>query len=206
MKALLITDLHGSRDVLEFLRKNHTKYDVILCAGDLTNFGRPEDYVGFLSEIISNDFFWVSGNNDIGQEYQYKESNLKNIDGTILNFKNIKIAGLGGSSENYESQNFGPALNFKSDLSESIFMSHIPPSRKLNYQAKDIDCLLENSTVSDKIKNAPRAHICGHIHSKVGIACIGRTKIIKVGAASDGDYAELNTDNLEVIFKNFLHD
>jgi Icc-related predicted phosphoesterase len=206
MRALLITDLHGSRKAIEFLKKDHTKYEVIFCAGDLTNFGRPKDYVNYLAETITNDFFWVSGNNDIGQGYQYKRSNLKNIDGAIFYYKSIKIAGLGGSSENYESQNFGPSLDFKSDLSDSILISHIPPSRKLNYQFKDIDCSVDNLTFSGKIKSAPKVHICGHLHSKVGVACIGRTKIIKVGAAKDGDYAELNLENLGVTFKNFLPD
>lgn len=215
MKALLISDIHGDQKFLQNLPKIVKYYDIILCAGDLTDFGRPEGYAYKLDDLLKDKTcFWVSGNNDMGQDYQYRLKNMQNIDGKIVECQGHKFAGLGGSYQNYESQNFGPSLiGQDTDLSDCIFISHIPPSIRLQYSSMDLSCHSERSEESqnqntrsfDKLRmtprNAPLAHICGHIHSAAGVACLGLTKVIKLAPAKFGAYAELDPDTLKVVFK-----
>ncbi len=203
MKALLISDLHGDQKLLRFLPKIVNDYDIILCAGDLTNFGQPEGYAELIDEImIDKTCFWVSGNNDTQQEYQYRLKNMQNIDGKIVEYRGHKFAGLGGSYQNYEAQNFGPSLIGKdSDLSGCVLLSHIPPSLKLKYSPVDIVCHSRLRRANPLINNAPSAHICGHLHDTAGVACIGSTKVIKLAPAKFGEYAEMDLDNLQVDFK-----
>lgn len=213
MKALLIADLHGSQNFLNTLKKIISDYDLVLCAGDLTDFGRPEDYFAELSKIIATKpFYWVSGNNDVGQNYQYQLGNLINIDGRIVEFQGLKLAGMGGSAPNYEGQNYGPTLNYSSDLSGVILLTHIPPSRRLEYSKSDIKCspdskfdtveasISSNNLAIKQFRNAPRVHLCGHIHNIYGAACLGETKIVKIGTAKNGQYAEMDLDDLSVRF------
>lgn len=199
MKALIISDLHGSIHFLSWLEKSITKYDLILCAGDLTNFGQPEGYVEALEKVVKDkEFLWVSGNNDIGQSYQYRSKILKNIDGQVVKYQGFKFSGFGGMAANFEGQNFGPSLiNKPQDVAGTILLSHIPPSRKLHYSRRDILCQQTGAGLMD----APRAHLCGHLHGYPGVACIGGTKIVKMGAAKDGYQAEMDLDTLEVFFK-----
>lgn len=210
MKALLISDLHGNWPFLEKLNPIIIDYDVILCAGDLTNFGQPADYFQELENVISNKpFFWVSGNNDVEQSYRYSSKVLQNIDGQVIDFQGLKIAGLGGSYQNFESQNYGPSLIDKNpNLSESILLTHIPPSVKLIYSPVDISCLNSNETII-QLNNAPLLHICGHQHYIISnggkrlaqaTACLKGTKVVKMGPASDGYYASLDLDSLKVVF------
>jgi len=198
MKALLLADLHGSRPILDQLRKSITKYDIVLCAGDLTDFGWPQSYVDELSEVVGKiPFYWVSGNNDVAQDYQYRQNNLINIDGRVIEFKGLKLAGLGGSAPNYEGQNYGPTLDRETDLSDTILITHIPPSRPLHYQKDDIVC---NNETMKQLSHAPSVHLCGHIHNIFGTACLGQTKVIKIGTAKTGQWAELDTNSLFVSF------
>ena len=201
MKALLFSDIHGGREFLEKLPSMIQYYEVILCAGDLTDFGWPEGFVEKLDEVFEGTTcFWVSGNNDIGQDYQYQLKNMQNIDGKIIEYQGHKFAGLGGSYQNYEAQNFGPSLIGKdTNLSDCILLSHIPPSVKLKYSASDVTCPTNNETMK-QLDNAPLAHICGHLHSPAGVACLGPTKIIKLAPAKQGNYAELDMEDLTIKF------
>jgi Icc-related predicted phosphoesterase len=152
-------------------------------------------------------------NTDIGQDYQYRQNNLVNIDGQIIDFQGIKIAGLGGSAPNYEGQNYGPTLDRGADLSDTILITHVPPSQPLNYQKADIVCHPSSpachpeqsegssaAVIGKKLSNAPKAHLCGHIHNIYGTACIGPTKVVKIGTAKTGQWAEMDTDSLAINF------
>lgn len=256
MKALLIADLHGDQKFLNKLQSIIEKYDLVLCAGDLTNFGNPPDYYNQLSDVVGpKTFFWVSGNNDVGQSYQYLKSNLVNIDGQIVKYQGYKFAGLGGSAPNYEGQSYGlpavlpcpkslhrcrraaqlmqagPTLDRDTDLSDTILITHVPPSRPLHYQKTDIVChpspavryLVppirhpdsaschpelfsrhpeqgEGSGRTLDLNHAPLVHLCGHIHNIFGVACIETTKVVKIGTAQFGQWAEMDLEKLSVKF------
>lgn len=198
MKALIISDLHGSIRFLSQLEELITKYELILCTGDLTNFGQPEGYVNALEKVVrGKEFLWASGNNDIGQSYQYTSRVLKNIDGQVATYQGFKFSGFGGTTANFEGQNFGPSLIKKpEDIAGTILLSHIPPSKKLHYSSQDIKC--QETRIN--LRDVPRAHLCGHLHGLPGVACIGGTKIVKMGAAKDGYWAEIDLGDLDVSF------
>lgn len=200
MKALLFSDLHGGREFLNQLPNLIKGFDLILFAGDITDFGWPEGFAYQVDEVFEDKTcFWVSGNNDISQEYQYRLKNMQNIDGKIVKYQGYKFAGLGGSYQNYEAQNFGPSLIDKdADLSNCILLSHIPPSVKLNFSSTDIVCPMGES----KLKKAPLVHICGHLHTTAAVACLGSTKVIRLAPAKQGCYAELDLENLNIKFKD----
>ena len=67
------------------------KYDLILSAGDL----HPQ-YMSFLATMCKTEVLYVHGNHDDCYEKTPPEGCIS-IDGTVVNYKGLRILGLGGS-------------------------------------------------------------------------------------------------------------
>jgi len=108
------------------------------------------------------------------------------------------IAGFGGSGPTP----FGTLIEFPEDEiykglaglgigAKTVLATHAPPR-----DASGLDYARGKPVGSSAIRRIieerqPAASLCGHIHENEGEATIGRTKVIKVGAAMDGRAVEL---------------
>ena len=91
MKILVVAD-NESRKIWDHYEPGMLKkYDLILSAGDLS-----PHYLEFLVTMSSRPLYYIHGNHDDKYE-QDPPLGCESIEGRVLNFKGLRILGLGGS-------------------------------------------------------------------------------------------------------------
>ncbi len=199
MKILAVSDLHGDiKPIIKYLSDN--KVDLVIIAGDITNFGPAELGEDILNEISSfqTPVLAIPGNCDPESLHiNMDNSNAINIHARNMVIKDVGICGFGGSNptpfntplEFEEVQIYDEAkkaLEGIKDEKISLFITHAPP-----YGTKT-DILPSgehagSTSVREIIEELqPTLNICGHIHESAGTDKIGNTQIVNPGQLSDG--------------------
>ena len=225
MKVMLFSDLHDSSRGLwaltDFLSKNQEIAGLVF-AGDLVNMGEPVSFAEKFIAEISNfriPLLWVPGNNDFGRSYKILQNFTPSLEGRIVELSESdgisrldksmarddgqiarRFTGIGGSPASWSSEYQGENSLSKEQIAGTILVSHYPPPG-IKYS--------KNPPTSYKLqaksfRDAPIAHICGHLHNTQGIGYIGETKVIKLASSALGNVAIMNLDNLEVNFLRVL--
>lgn len=215
-KALIFSDLHGRYKQLQNLKdffkdEQKDQITVLIFAGDFLNTGEPFAFVETFTEAIETiglPFLWVPGNNDFGRGYYKLNSKYKSLEGRVVEIDGFKFSGVGGSPASWAGQYQGEKMIDKKDIAGTVFVSHQPTPGLLVMNKEDYD-----SPISEKkfrqgkqrsFSDAPRVHICGHVHSRWGVGYLGQTKVINPGPLELGHYAILDLDNLKVDFRRFV--
>lgn len=205
MKIISITDMHGSiTGITQYL----SGVDIVLLAGDLTNFGRKEDTVQIVNEVrkYANEIYAVPGNCDYPEVNDYLTEQGINLHGKGKVINGFALIGVGGSlpalgktpteySEEELEDFFNRGISEVPNDLPIILMSHQPPMDTI------LDKLTSgthvgSSTVRSFIeKHQPLICFSGHIHEGVGIDSIGRTKLINPGPLRNGGYAYAELTN-----------
>ena len=199
MKIIAISDLHGDiKPIITYLKDN--KVDLIIIAGDITNFGPPELGEDILNEISSFEVpvLAVPGNCDPESiNSSIDKSQAINIHARSMTIKNLGICGFGGSNptpfdtplEFEEVQIYDEAKKTIEGIKKqeiTLFVTHAPP-----YGTKT-DLLPSGAHVGSKslrkvIEDVqPTLNICGHVHEARGTDKIGNTTIVNPGELSKG--------------------
>lgn len=199
MKILAVSDLHGDiKPIFTYLKDN--KVDLIIIAGDITNFGPAELGEDLLNEISSFQVpvLAIPGNCDPGSLHiNIDNSQAINLHARNMVIKNIGLCGFGGSNptpfntplEFEEVQIYDEAKKTLEGIKEhkiTLFITHAPP-----YGTKT-DLLPSGEHVGSKSLRKiieelqPTLNICGHIHEARGTDQIGNTQIINPGELSKG--------------------
>ena len=199
MKIIAISDLHGNiKPIITYLKDN--KVDLIIIAGDITNFGPPELGEDLLNEISSFGVPVLAKPGNCDPEtihVNIHQSQAINIHARNMIIKNIGICGFGGSNptpfdtplEFEEIQIYDEAkkaINGIENEEISLFITHAPP-----YGTKT-DLLPSGAHVGSKSlrkiieEMQPTLNICGHIHEARGTDKIGNTTIVNPGELSHG--------------------
>jgi len=213
MKAFLFSDLHANYKQLanfEQLLAGNKQFDLAIFAGDVVNMGEPVGYTEQFIKVLQKinlPFFWVPGNNDFGRSYHKLNAKYPSLEGKVTKLNSIipnaspelRLTGVGGSPESWAGQYMGEQTIREEDIADSIFVSHVPPPGVHNYRYFNE----ETPVKTKKLSNAPKVHICGHIHYREGFAYLGPTKIIKLASAERGHYAIMDIENFGVEFKRF---
>jgi Icc-related predicted phosphoesterase len=180
MKIALISDLHGQKYTLDYLRKIIDKEhpDGIVISGDITE---NEDTLFFdkLEKIIEKagiEGYIIWGNNDTGRARD-RIAHSK----YCIHLKAKKINGytIFGLSETQE------PIDISSKISGVILVTHRPPTKSL---------LLK------KYHRAPAVHISGHLHDFQIAKQYPATFHISVPTLQNGSYAMLCPQDKKVIF------
>lgn len=209
MKILAVSDIHGNRTrcrrLYEKFKSN--KFDVVIIAGDLTQFQGIDvatEIVSIITRLGKKGFF-IPGNCDPPQLLHVDTLvGSMNIHGKKIEIKefnlSIEIIGFGGSlltpfttwiefpEEEFEKKLPIPEKKF-------ILVSHNPP-----YNTK-IDKIWRGSHVGSRIlreyiiKYQPLVTVSGHIHESRGIDNIGGTVIVNPGPLQNGFYAIITIDS-----------
>ncbi|KZX16827.1 3',5'-cyclic adenosine monophosphate phosphodiesterase CpdA [Methanobrevibacter cuticularis] len=212
MKILAITDVHSENNPKfdNYIKNNDL--DLVIVAGDITNFGPPEFATEFLNNITSLgiEVIAIPGNCDTKESILAIEESdaIFNHNNLFIN-QNIAFHGFGGSNptpfdtpfefddeELYENINdlFNQVVSNQRML--NILITHAPP---LNCEA---DKLEDGSHVGSngvrKIieEHQPDISICGHIHEARSIDKIDETLVINPGMLKDnhGSLIEISKD------------
>ncbi|MEM0332077.1 MAG: metallophosphoesterase [Archaeoglobaceae archaeon] len=202
MKILAVADLHSQFSNLKKILGN-VDFDVLLIAGDITNF-KDED-VFKVDELISgfvDRCYAIHGNCDSEKILSYELDSIEFIHKRSLKIEDFTLHGLGGSgitpfrtlSEYTDEQIENIILNFKLENSFDVLLSHCPPKGVLDLTNKGINAGCE---AIRKHAKKFKLIICGHIHEAFGIYR-GEYIAVNPGPAFSGRYALIETENLKV--------
>lgn len=208
MKILAISDLHGktSKTLEEYL--NNNKIDLILIAGDITNFGPSELAADILNQLSGYNIpvIAIPGNCDPqGIHKQIENSKAVNAHGKSVSLKNVGICGFGGSNptpfntplEFGESEIYDELKNIILQIKDQdiqILLTHAPPYNTCTDMIPSGDHVGSVSVREIIEKYKPTLNICGHIHESPGIDKIGETVIINPGEFSKGSACLITVD------------
>jgi len=189
MKFLTFVDLHDDKKYLRELVNRAKKDDIdfIICAGDISEFGRGLMPVLEKFDEIGKKFYLIPGNHETNEMLDKVLDNFKNIINFHQNFFEIEDYvflgyGEGGfAMEDAEFRKFARDWYGKYNGKKIVLVLHGPP-----YGTK-IDILNEkhigNKDYSKFIRRIkPKLVICGHLHETVNtIDEIEGVKIIHPG-------------------------
>ncbi|MEM0230809.1 MAG: metallophosphoesterase [Candidatus Woesearchaeota archaeon] len=190
MKALLFSDIHGSRSLLSRILKEARGAEAMFCCGDITNFQKGLE--GILKKLDSAGIpiFIVPGNHESPEHLELlcqKFENVKNIHKKFLVYDKFLIMGYGSGGFTLRdaefkrvAEEFARAIKINKER-RSIFVTHAPP-----YGTR-LDVLngmhVGSRDISDFIRhNRVDLLFCGHLHENSGIIeQVGRTTVINPG-------------------------
>lgn len=203
MRTLLVTDIHGETENLRKILEKES-YEAVLCAGDLSDFNKFDDYEGNLGEVL--DLFdqkdklvkAVPGNMDPEETcVKHLRERRINLHRKIAAFEGFEAVGYGGgitpfgtpfepSSEEIERTIETLEDRMKSDT--KIAVIHQPP------KDTEVDIADGNHVGSEGVRELIEDSefdlmVTGHIHESRGRDELSGTEIINPGPVVEGFYA-----------------
>ncbi len=190
MRILAFVDIHGSDKALKRIKEKVKKYnpDLMVCAGDITIFGRDIDYIMHKLSKLKVPMVIIPGNHESEKEIKDSASLFKNvyaIHNKSFIFKDVIFLGHGGGGFSLVDRDFAKrAKKFKrliKKFNKIVLVTHAPP-----YKTK-VDMIMEehcgNKTIRNFVKTVqPDVAICGHLHEDSGKEDkIGKTKVLNPG-------------------------
>ena len=209
MKLLCISDLHGDLAALEKLSDEIAASDLILCAGDFTDFGGKADMLKMLGPLLPrrSSLAAVAGNCDRAEARKALEAEDLAVDGRARTFGfpagEMTVIGAGGGLFRtgltpYERREGELVGAFESAMHELegrrppsaflIALSHHPP----------LDCGADfrhgSHVGSQGLRNIldslkPVLWVCGHIHEGRSISRVEDSLVVNPGSLREGFYA-----------------
>ncbi|MBP1910009.1 metallophosphoesterase family protein [Methanolobus bombayensis] len=201
MRLFAIADPHGNYSKIEELLRIAGDVDVVLIAGDITNFG-PDEKALELFEKFSQKILAVPGNCDHESIIKVVEnSNAINLHKGSIFIDGVRFIGMGGSNPTpfctpFEIQE----CDFEENVSHMlenveanevlVTLTHTPPFGVLDMVGythvgcKALKVFLDRADLM----------ICGHIHEARGIERSGKTIIVNPGMAALGFAAIIDID------------
>lgn len=184
LKILHVSDVHCATDNLVKVLRSES-YDLVIASGDFECVDTAEALVN-----ASSDVYAVTGNLDNPAVYRKLNNMGILIDGRIVAYEELYIAGVGG-------------LDFKGSLSRlerelgdfnariAILVTHHPPKGVLDEPREGLHIgLPELWSLVERLK--PRLHLFGHVHEKPGYTAKGDTVYVNAGPLKKGYYALIN--------------
>jgi len=193
-RVLLLADLHGRYGKLDSLLSLDP--DLVIIAGDITQFGPCEDALDLLARI-DVPCFAIPGNCDPREILEsLEESDAVSLHGTTLSLGKLTLTGVGGSNKTpfgtpYElsEQEIDALLTGALEKMEknvhNILVCHAPPRGTL-------DRIGEERVGSAALrKHMKRFDLvcCAHIHEARGIVEEDGVIVVNPGPAAEGNCA-----------------
>jgi len=196
MKVLAFVDVHGDINALKNITKKSAEADLLICAGDLSNWGQKLDYLLSLLSKTKKLLLIIPGNHETNKEIK-KSCSLfdfaQDLHKASYSLNNYIFFGYGGGGFALSNSEFeGITKKFKKTIkknSKIILITHAPPYKttldKLPIGHRG--CKSIRKFVEDI---QPKLVICGHMHENAGNEDkIKKTLIINPG--KDGKIIEI---------------
>lgn len=206
MIVFALTDIHGRTTYPEEVRRQLSNADIVVIAGDITNFGGARQATEIIDAIttLNDRVLAISGNCDQNGVDEILSAGKMNIHGTTRTIGDIQFLGIGGSNKTpfhtpheYSEKQIKQTLDCFPKSTEArfrILISHAPP-----FKSK-VDKMFFGMHVGSKAirqyaeTSQPDILLCGHIHEARGFDRIGKTLIINPGPFPK-HYAIINIDD-----------
>ncbi|MFH1073355.1 MAG: metallophosphoesterase family protein [Nanoarchaeota archaeon] len=187
MNLLCFVDLHGNLKKLAKLKEKAKDADIIVCAGDISQF--ENNLVQLLQEFekLKKYTLIIHGNHESEQslhEHCKKLQYVRFIHRKVFKFKNLLFFGWGGGGFSFNDKHLEEKNHeFEKILKgqDFIMVTHAPPHNT------DLDVLsmshAGNKTFREFMdRTRPRVLVCGHLHeNEKQQQRIGRTLVINPG-------------------------
>jgi hypothetical protein len=199
MHILALSDIHNRTEILKKLVEQAKDFQLVLIAGDLTNYGPVERAEEALCVLEGTQVFAVPGNLDSWDVARYIERKGVSIHGKEKEVCGIHILGFGGGLKGnvgevlFDEQEIASEL-LKAGIKPDVLVTHLPPyGSKLDKVAPNTH--IGSRAVREAIERIqPRLHICGHAHECYGEEKIGNTLCINVAAVKEGRAVLIDVD------------
>ncbi len=194
MKILAISDIHSKVENIKKL--NFENFDLIVLAGDITDFGDYNEAKNIISLFPKDKLLAVPGNCDTYDVIRLLEDENVNLHAKCKKINNLIFCGIGYSLitpfntplELTEEEISNILKNFEKC---DVLISHTPPylacdktSSQKNVGSKEIRKFIEEKNV--------KLVICGHIHEAYGIEKVKECLVVNVAAFKNGRYGIIN--------------
>jgi Icc-related predicted phosphoesterase len=200
--VIALTDIHGSHTAIERITDELESADVVVLAGDLTNFGHKRDAQRIIRIVTQHarQVLAVPGNCDYPDVLETMDELGVGIHGSHTVIDGISFVGLGGSLPAPGSTPFefaedelrtllDRAVIDLPDGAPTILVSHQPPFGTLSdriYSGEHVGSTAVRSFIE---AHQPMLCLTGHIHEAAGITSLGRTQIVNPGPFGRRGYA-----------------
>ncbi|MBI2136062.1 metallophosphoesterase [Candidatus Woesearchaeota archaeon] len=198
MKLLIFTDMHGDPKSLRKIAEKSRKADFIVCAGDLTVFGRQYRDILEALNALGKPVFVISGNHETDEllkQAAFGLINIHPIDKRIAEFADYLLVGYGGGGFSLVDERFEKIakifLNKIKKIQVSakqqktkkkiIFVTHQPPYNNATdlIHGQHAGCKSFTKFIREV---RPELVVCGHLHETAGKKDkIGKTIVINPG-------------------------
>lgn len=186
MKILAFTDLHGSSASLKQIEKKAKEADLIVCAGDFTNFEQHMDIIAQKLDVIGKKILMIPGNHETEEglkEVCSLSKNLIYLHKKTYEINNYLFVGYGGggfSLTDKEFEDWSKKIKIKFKNKKIVLITHAPP-----YNTK-IDMIDKEPHGNKSIRKfietfKPVLAISGHLHECVGEDKLNNTKLVNPG-------------------------
>ena len=210
MIIIALADIHNNLTCLTQIADRLSTADLVLIAGDITNFGEWSQAEQIVSEIrqYNPNILAVPGNCDKPQVSDYLSSEGINLELNCITAAGMPFVGLGGSLPCMGSTpNEIPDSDLAISLSaleallpadgRFVLVTHEPAVNT----TVDLSSGRHIGSVAIRRfieKNKPILAVSGHAHEAHGTGSIGPTTLINPGPLKDGRYAYIElTDKVE---------
>jgi len=198
MKFLTFVDLHEDQKVLKELVKriNRTDVEFVVCAGDLTLFGRSLRYVLKQLNSTGKDIYLIPGNHESDETLNKVLADYPhciNFNQKAIEKGDYVFLGFGGGGFNQEDTEFRKISREwygKYNGKKVILVTHGPPyGTKVDFVEERHVGNADYRKFIERIK--AKLMICGHLHETAGMVDeVAGTQIINPGW--EGMIVELN--------------
>lgn len=194
MRLVCVSDIHGGAQNVAKLAREVKSGDVIIIAGDITNFGGAKEAKGILQQFLalSENVLAVPGNCDKKEVLDALRELGVNLHTESRTINGIAFFGLGGSNktpfntpQEYQEEQIEELLNKGYEKAKAheakVLVSHSPP------QDTKIDQTRAGLHVGSKkvrefvLHSQPSLVISGHVHEARGSDSLGRSALINPG-------------------------
>ena len=201
MRIIALADIHGYVSAIEPVAPELAAADVVLLAGDITNFGSRADAERVIQAISAWNprILAVPGNCDPPDVAHYLSDKHMNLYIRRV-YRGIAFVGAGGSlpcpgTTPYETNEEGFALALATAYPDvgmhrpSVLVTHQPPySTRVDLANGEMH--VGSTSIRDAIeRHKPLICFTGHIHEAVGLDKIGDTIIVNPGPLRRGGFA-----------------
>ena len=213
MKIVVLADIHGKFRAVEQLDEPLSQADVVLVAGDITNFGDAEQAAGVIDRIRRRAarVLAVAGNCDPPAVEAWLTQTGINLHGQAVNVDSWWFVGAAGALSNYGALPnetgellFTEALDRASMQCEStdrlVLVTHQPAWNTALDAVAPGRCAGNRAIRAFIDRAQPRLAVSGHIHELIGTDRLGPTTLVNPGPAKQGRWAviDLNEDHIDV--------
>lgn len=215
MKLMVLADIHGTLEPLEQMQTALSAADVVLLAGDITNFGNTKHVRAVFDTLgqYARTILAVPGNCDPPMVDAWLTQNGRNLHGRAVGVDGWWFVGAGGTlpelgrlpneaGERLFTDALDHGLAQCKDPDRLVLVTH-QPAWNTRMDAIGPDRHTGNRAIRAFMDRArPRLAVNGHIHDLIGSDRVGPTTLVNPGPAKDGHYAEidLTDDDIQLRF------